>query len=400
MIPDNNILDTIVSVVLIFALLSILVSILVEWWNAWRRARAKLLRQSIYHLLHDPLNFQYGQLFYNHYLIEGLKNKVMKQPPQYISSKLFTEVLIDTIANQSLHDQSVIVAAQSEDVGKQYQITGAVPDKDVMKRFESQLQALNPSPLVDTLTSLYQKANGDYEKFTKLLSFWYDEYMDRVSSWYKTKQRIKFRAFGFVVALALNVDSLHVIKVISLDDNLRNRLVLTAQGVADNYQALADSANQNTSELLKTFRQVPIDTADTTRVQHLGDMINSKNPLIKKLTSRDDSLNRVYMQKADSVLGIVTALDLPVGWSKDAAPYSWFTDKKEGSTVNGKGILAYIDRRNRGDGSSIFSYLLGLAITTLALSFGAPFWFETLVKLINIRSAGKKPAAVNVTTKE
>jgi hypothetical protein len=35
--------------------------------------------------------------------------------------------------------------------------------------------------------------------------------------------------------------------------------------------------------------------------------------------------------------------------------------------------------------------LAGLALTTFAVSLGAPFWFDLLNKFMNIRSAGKAP---------
>jgi len=35
----------------------------------------------------------------------------------------------------------------------------------------------------------------------------------------------------------------------------------------------------------------------------------------------------------------------------------------------------------------------GLLVTAFALSFGAPFWFDLLNRLVNLRAAGKKPAA-------
>ena len=38
-----------------------------------------------------------------------------------------------------------------------------------------------------------------------------------------------------------------------------------------------------------------------------------------------------------------------------------------------------------------FSKLAGLALTTFAVSLGAPFWFDLLNKFMNIRSAGKSP---------
>ena len=34
--------------------------------------------------------------------------------------------------------------------------------------------------------------------------------------------------------------------------------------------------------------------------------------------------------------------------------------------------------------------LVGLLITALAISLGAPFWFDLLKKLVNIRNTGKK----------
>ena len=37
------------------------------------------------------------------------------------------------------------------------------------------------------------------------------------------------------------------------------------------------------------------------------------------------------------------------------------------------------------------SKFLGLLFTTMALSLGAPFWFDTLSKLVSLRSAGKAP---------
>ena len=37
--------------------------------------------------------------------------------------------------------------------------------------------------------------------------------------------------------------------------------------------------------------------------------------------------------------------------------------------------------------------ILGWIVTALAISMGAPFWFDLLRKVVNIRGAGKKPEA-------
>jgi hypothetical protein len=50
--------------------------------------------------------------------------------------------------------------------------------------------------------------------------------------------------------------------------------------------------------------------------------------------------------------------------------------------------------------SAAFLYLmkiLGLLMSALAVSLGAPFWFDTLSKFMNVRGAGAKPDPVKKT---
>lgn len=62
-------------------------------------------------------------------------------------------------------------------------------------------------------------------------------------------------------------------------------------------------------------------------------------------------------------------LGLPIGWSREP------NDPK--SLPSGIGGWAL--------------KIIGLSLTAIAVSLGAPFWFDVLNKLINIRSAGKQP---------
>jgi hypothetical protein len=49
---------------------------------------------------------------------------------------------------------------------------------------------------------------------------------------------------------------------------------------------------------------------------------------------------------------------------------------------------------------SPFEQLLGLLGTMIAVSLGAPFWFETLNKLVNLRKAGEPPKTMDQKTRE
>jgi hypothetical protein len=72
----------------------------------------------------------------------------------------------------------------------------------------------------------------------------------------------------------------------------------------------------------------------------------------------------------------VTALNLPIGW-----------------TPAHSGTTASTDPRHVPDrAGSWLVKLLGMLITVLALSLGAPFWFDALSKLSGLGKAGPKPA--------
>ena len=65
----------------------------------------------------------------------------------------------------------------------------------------------------------------------------------------------------------------------------------------------------------------------------------------------------------------VQKLGLPIGWSRDS------NDPTAVPSSSGEWVLK----------------IIGLMITTIAASLGAPFWFDVLNRMINIRSAGKQP---------
>lgn len=69
-------------------------------------------------------------------------------------------------------------------------------------------------------------------------------------------------------------------------------------------------------------------------------------------------------EDVESAVDDLAALDLPVFWIGEAVPQG---------------------------GEEILTTVFGWLITILAISLGAPFWFDALGKLSNLRMAGKKP---------
>jgi hypothetical protein len=397
---EHPIFDIAIGLVLIYALLSIIVSILIEVWNQYRQSRGKLLVVAIKQLLRDPLNKHYGELLLEHFLIKNLCNPDDRRPPQYISANLFAEALIDIIAQQARHTfvtlelpkvgergvELCVATDSSERTINERDSAGGEREasvKEVIHRFKLGLESMEPSPLRDALFSMYDKSGQDYDKLKTRLETWYDDYMERVSGWYKRRQGKNALIFGFLVAIGLNVDSLHLLHSLSMDEGLRQELNDMAVRVADDYRALADSSRKEVLVLEALVNAYgPDSLSDTDKL------------LIRSRIQLEDSLANSYLVRADSVLGILSDLTVPIGWSAQSAPLSWRRSTDSLSVApaprQAAGLLAYNQRRN--DQWSIW-YFVGIAITGIALSTGAPFWFDVLLKLVNIRRAGGKPSA-------
>jgi len=77
----------------------------------------------------------------------------------------------------------------------------------------------------------------------------------------------------------------------------------------------------------------------------------------------------------DTSVSAVRGLALPIGWTP---PHD-------------KAAVSTDPRHVPATGVQLLLKLLGLAITSVALSFGAPFWFDALGKIANLRGSGNTP---------
>ncbi|HRH39234.1 MAG TPA: hypothetical protein PK760_12865, partial [Flavobacteriales bacterium] len=233
-------LDTIISLVLVYALLSILVSILLEAWNKRTKERGVFLQRIVFRLLDDPLNKNYGYLIYQHPII----NKILKYGNSYrnyIPAEGFANALIDTLAEGG----TSIRYTQADDGS----FAKEVVDASLADRLSSGVRAMADSDLKRLLTNFMDRnkkvekdTNGvasvsrlDLDALKGELGRWFDDHMDRAVGEFKSNQRSKLQILGFMVAIGLNVDSLHLAKVFLLDKDLRERMVADAEQVADRY---------------------------------------------------------------------------------------------------------------------------------------------------------------------
>lgn len=384
-------LDTIISLALIYALLSILVSILLEIWNQQIKARGRTLQNSIIKLLDDPLNHNFGYLIYQHPIINRMR-KDENSYPAYISAENFTNALIDTLSQMSIKTEF----KQEDDKYIQLQSREETLELRLLKGVKD----LNPSEFKDLLINFIDRntENGtiNIKALKNELGTWYDDYMDRVGGQYKTNNRPKMIGLGMIVAVVLNVDTIHLTKVLFLNQELRNRMVVEAQKVNEDYKnASGDEKAKLDYVIIELNKRLDENNLDSSKSQNISNYYDS---LLNRIGTKDlDSANKV---RKDAVFRALSRWEIPIGYNREDAPISWFRKKTKTlydyrNTAQENVLIEYFEARNRLTFWGFIKWAIGILISGVALGYGSPFWFETLSKLINIRNAGQKPNKMN-----
>ncbi len=416
-------LNVAIGVMIIYLILSLLISEIQESITAILELRARNLRSSLVNLLDgkikhdDPAKAEIMAALYNTSLIKSLnQGRKSSLGPSYIPKEVFAAALIEVLksrynmsmtGDESMEvicqkidaklrqyenpttpplvdipktDPAVLAAAQTDSEGVSYQQSSEYPtgpsgyplvyDPSVDFGAESptnqpiptsaeftpsQQPAVEPiagatipsqpspapeevtdsdvyflqnlSTLAERVKANVKKTEAGIDQFQKALAEWFDNSMTRASGTYKRNAKAFSFLLGLGVAVVVNVDTI----------NMVDRLYKN--------QALSDSVAQLADQVVSTNPQVV-------------DQLNQA----KSNQEREAAIAPIR-SNLNYVLDQVSAF--PIGWNLPSdfqvSPQTWLLR------------------------------LAGWFISALAFSMGAPFWFETLSKFINVRNAGSKP---------
>lgn len=318
---DSAILDIAIGMVFVYFLLSLLTVNISELIARIFALRSSTLYNAIRNLLADPkIGSDLIEKFWKNPLIAtlsrndaGLSIGIGRHKPSYIPANLFALALLDAI-------------------GEKVQPGGALKTPDEVG---SAVNSLEDDQLRKLLLALIG-ADGSMQQIQQDLAKWFDQYMERVSGWYKRKTQAINLALALVLAVILNADSLAIFNALSTNP----KLSAAAVDVATNY------LRDNPSPALTTTRPV-------TDTQSIPDLAKP----MAEILSLEDTLAK---------------LSMPITW-------------------------APADEKVPRDLTGWFYKILGLLMTALLVSLGAPFWFDLLNKFVNLRSTGRVPAKAEVS---
>lgn len=299
--------------------------------------------------------------------------------------------------------------------------------------------ALGTNPLFtdhakQALTSLIDAAGSDVAKARENIEGWFNSSMDRVSSWYKRRTQVVILIIGLLVTIGINADTVTIVRTLSTDKALRESLVSAATeyakahaeakssesptptntqpsaqsqssppgGASGSGASSTPSPSPNTSaspvsspspspsptpspspqpecvsdptssacRYAKLLQTIPQCLKDKNSLECRQEARLQMIPACEKPDSRDTPACKYELNKAE-----LESLGLPIGWSSVDDPHR----KWPGSNLGGDG--GWLDQ--------LWWHSLGWLLTALAVSLGAPFWFDLLNKFIVIRSAVK-----------
>jgi len=365
---NSGVLDIVISLVFIFLLYSLLATIIQEMIASAFHFRAKILERAIFRMLEDETKFSSrissifylfkktgnggdtasaSSEFYQHPLIKFLGESKKSSRPSYINRETFSKVLIDLLRGDQVKPGEDIRPLIQKALDESKTNWGGATISQETLRF---------------LKSIWADAQGDVEKFRESLESWFDETMNRASGWYKKNTQFILFFTGLLIAITFNVDTVNLVGKLQKDPKLREQIVQQADAFAKAHPGLDQDIQQQkneidrlNSEIEKNSTSLKPDSLASVKDQELANLANKKALQSKRdsLFQQADSLVKTDLKKTNDLLGI--------GWK----------------TFNGCSV----------DVTGWLRTILGWLITALALSLGAPFWFDMLNKLMKVRSA-------------
>lgn len=243
------------------------------------------------------------------------------------------------------------------------------------------------------LAALLQQSGQNVEKFREAVEGWFNAAMGRVSGWYKRHTQWVNLLLGIALTFALNLDSVLILRVLSEDNSGLLKAVVAE------------------AEKFTEHPPVVISTGASPQSSPTPAAASSQQPANNASANSPDLAETLRLLKTQ-----FNALSLPVGWihlppvtekagatqtagnRKPKASFGENSDFRQwpGWTWQGTKFPRWLSKWR----DTIAHHFIGWLLTVIALSLGAPFWFDLLSKFMSIRASGDQPKQQAKTPKD
>jgi hypothetical protein len=329
----DAILEVAIGLVMMWLILSVATMEIQSWLVQITNTRAKFLEKTLLEMFKNEKGLL--EQFYNHPAIRELgivDRKGNYKKPTYIPEDVFARVTMQLLTNTSQQGASAVPAAisLSDMAATVKQVKDLSPElKELMEHLFPGLDQQNT--ISTGIENIQTRLKGYQENVEK----WFDHNMDNASGWYKENAASMAFIIGLGLAIAFNVDTINITDRLWREPTIRQALVAQA----DAYQ-------------------LPEGTGNITEVP-----------------------------------GFFDSLSMPIGWASIPATdasvckrFITFTADAEIAFRAGNDCKVLVNIPPINNIMGWVLKLLGFAISALAARQGAPFWFDMLKKIVNIRN--------------
>ena len=360
----SEILEVGVGLVLIFLLVSLILTAVRETIESWSKTRSRDLERAIAELLDDKSQGGLRDALYNHPLVSALfpgakaPSKVSasgaigaaRNLPSYIPRETFALALFDLLKA----DQA---KALDPNVAPSERIRGAF---DVISR----------------------TAGQDPERIRKHLEQWYDASMDRASGWYRRRTQKLLFWLGLGIAFFLNINAFVIAQYLATHDAARAQVAKISDKVLEDQEVVAvlrDEALARSAAAAERGRPEGADNA----VAPAGNASDAA----ENATAAPEPVGKASAVTVVTPTARAKAIEIRARLQDDLAeaglPLGW-----------NRAQLAYVERQLEQRSwferiAFLLSWLAGFVAIGFAATLGAPFWFDVLGKVMVIRSTVK-----------
>jgi len=332
------ILDLVAGLIFIYFLLALINNSCLELYSGFMGLRAVMLEEWIKNTFEDA-----ASSISDHVMLNGMSPK--GKTAHYMNGKSFGRTIAELVYASIEKPQSTTSTIRTLDA---FSIDDAI-DKT---KFPNAVKKLLHTFVAKThAQKKLDDATNEAMYFEGQIEHWFDSIMERLTGHYKRKTVLYTFIFATITAVALNVDSLQLASYLYNNPDARQKLASASYAAAQDssYIRKVTVIQQNADALVK----------DSAAGDSVKKVARSLNQMVAEMKA----------QKATMDTTIATlSMSIPIGWpdkeyalaTKDCSP-CWFILKKTG----------------------------GLLMTILAICLGAPFWFDVLGKVANLRSSLK-----------
>lgn len=348
-------LDVVIGLVFIYALYSLLTTTIMEFVALIFQLRARNLKRALHRLFADD---EFFNEFVDTPIIKAMYSDrfswlfKVNTFPSYIGSETFTKAI------------NYLLIFKDGDVKLDKDNKQSVLDNI---RKELYKEKHNNKESYKYLRFLFEVSGKDMDKFIKSVEDWYDASMERCGGWFK--KNMTFLTFGiaFLISMLFNIDSIEMVDQLSRDPKAREQYVELAGQMLSNPEFMSSSPEYDTNLETRLLKDTALFTT------YGKDSIAFRNAVTDSVNQHVFDIQKVLISRMDTL---------------------YATSQKAQSVL----------RFERGGRAPWFfnSWLnfLGCLITALALSLGAPFWFDLLNKFMKLRTSfgvkdKKEPATVH-----